>query len=593
VSIDVRGEGRNMNRYLLIFSITPVQGFISQARKTKDLFAGSSILSELAKKGIKKGLELKGKLIMPKIENLEEAESIPNRFVMEFENCDIEMGKQIEKAVLDHWYVLAQDTLNYIKEEYRPNIDNYQAFKEKFLDHIENFFQIYWVCYPLDEGYRISYKNAECYMGAIKNVKIFSQFATEEDNRKCVLCGERDAIFYKKQEKQPAYAYINSLKIDTHDLEQNEGLCGVCFVKRFYKEGEKFPSTSDIALWDVVELLGKDEKGKVLLEDFKKVFSDKQKPFNSQLLYEENLTIKYFKDYGYSEELLPKAKRQHNLIVKFLEDKGYKLKKYYATIKFDGDYMGKWLSGEHLKKGNLKDFHEGISSSLRQFAKEARSIVDKQRGRTVYAGGDDFLGFIHVKELFEVLKRLRETFKLMVNDKLGSSFSLKSRELTFSAGVVIAHYKLPLSLVLKWADKAEREAKSVHGKDAVCIVLLRRAGEIDKLLIKWEFFESLLKVFDIFVEQRCISSSLVQKLLKSLQKLPMDIAQEEIMKEELKRQIKRSMLHNNGCLQEEALKDFEELLTGTYYTTKSFDNFLSALKILRFLREELGYADNH
>ena len=40
-------------KYLFLLTITPVQDFISQARKLKDLFGGSDILSKMAETGIK------------------------------------------------------------------------------------------------------------------------------------------------------------------------------------------------------------------------------------------------------------------------------------------------------------------------------------------------------------------------------------------------------------------------------------------------------------------------------------------------------------------------------------------------------------
>jgi len=35
------------NQYLFLFTIGPVQSFIAQARKTRDLYAGSAILGEI------------------------------------------------------------------------------------------------------------------------------------------------------------------------------------------------------------------------------------------------------------------------------------------------------------------------------------------------------------------------------------------------------------------------------------------------------------------------------------------------------------------------------------------------------------------
>jgi len=41
-----------MNKYLFLFTISPVQSFIAQARKTKDLYDGSKLLTDLIKVAI-------------------------------------------------------------------------------------------------------------------------------------------------------------------------------------------------------------------------------------------------------------------------------------------------------------------------------------------------------------------------------------------------------------------------------------------------------------------------------------------------------------------------------------------------------------
>ena len=88
------------NNYLFLFSISPVQSFISQARKTKDLDAGSKLLSEFVKKQIeflknkKSGVEV----IFP---NDTTSDSLPNRFVakinVESDDEIRKVGKELEE----------------------------------------------------------------------------------------------------------------------------------------------------------------------------------------------------------------------------------------------------------------------------------------------------------------------------------------------------------------------------------------------------------------------------------------------------------------------------------------------------------------
>ncbi len=256
-------EKMENKNYLFIFTITPVQSFISQARKTRDLYAGSQILSELTKQAIKETLRYDAEIIMPYVKesDLENISSIPNRFVAKFTNIDEEnleiIGRNIEYKTILFWKKeIAQNTLETIEKKF--NVKVKEKCKIKFNDHITKYFNIYWLFYPIDNRQYIDiYKEAERYLGAVKNVRCFEQFDTEENHRKCSICGERDAIVYKnikfkeKGKTEPAYAYINSLLLaKTNLIQENEGLCGVCFVKRFYGyKGEKneFPSTIKIA----------------------------------------------------------------------------------------------------------------------------------------------------------------------------------------------------------------------------------------------------------------------------------------------------------------------------------------------------------
>ena len=71
------------------------------------------------------------------------------------------------------------------------------------------------------------------------------------------------------------------------------------------------------------------------------------------------------------------------------------------------------------------------------------------------------------------MRTLREKFDKMVSEPLKKAGSSRMNQvnLTFSAGVVIAHIKTPLSEVLNWARKMEHEAKEFWDgtKDAFSI----------------------------------------------------------------------------------------------------------------------------
>lgn len=219
--------------------------------------------------------------------------------------------------------------------------------------------------------------------------------------------------------------------------------------------------------------------------------------------------------------------------------------KYYAVLLMDGDNMGKWLSGEiapkieeilHPSVRNSLDgswnelkmmerplnpsLHLAMSKALRDFSlKVAREIVEKDHlGKLVYAGGDDVLAFVNLRDLPEVMRKLRayfsgslksdvETNRVAIDFEDGSGFIPVDNEgyplnvdkhekhlkgfmlsmgtnATASMGVVIAHHSSNLSQVLDEVRACEKQAKKLRDKNAFCIALAKRAGGTEHIKVK-------------------------------------------------------------------------------------------------------------
>jgi len=269
--------------------------------------------------------------------------------------------------------------------------------------------------------------------------------------------------------------------------------------------------------------------------------------------------------------------------------------------------MGKWLSGdkEFFKdKFNLKDFHQTLSEKLREFAEYSKNYLDNRKGKTVYAGGDDFLGFINLKYLFKVIEILRKEFDEKVNKPLQKAFPL-NKELTFSAGIVIAHYKDPLSLVLDWVNKLEEEAKDLDGKNAFGIAVLKRSGEIRKAVYKWDKLEYIQEIYKSVVEREEFNSSFITKLEESFKKIfinfylyddkNLERIKEEIELEEeqnfilveSKRVLRRSSNISDKKERKKAMNSIGTHLNQIIdYKNYDLQNFFGILNIIKFLEKE-------
>ncbi len=259
-----------------------------------------------------------------------------------------------------------------------------------------------------------------------------------------------------------------------------------------------------------------------------------KKTLEGHWFYEENLRKEEIEK---SFDIVPSLKTIEEIKKKLkqLKEKVGEPSSYYAVIKLDGDNMGKWLSGEllpHIEysynsivwnnlpedfKSNLKSIknnkiitpaiHASISTALRNFAIEfVQQIVEKEHyGKLVYAGGDDVLAFVNIEDLFDVMQKLRAAFSGNIvfnkHDMITASWENKEgfvkkdgrflltmgNNATASIGIVIAHYKAPLQIVLQKASYALDRAKDINGKNAFCIILMKRAGEERISVLKWHY----------------------------------------------------------------------------------------------------------
>lgn len=96
--------------------------------------------------------------------------------------------------------------------------------------------------------------------------------------------------------------------------------------------------------------------------------------------------------------------------------------------------------------------------------------------------------------LVGALDFLRDTYQKIVHQPLSDRIE-GDHKLTFSAGVCIAHYKEPLSLVLAQARKMEKDAKNLREKkDCITVGVIPGSGQIAEVALPFEDFPNLAKV---------------------------------------------------------------------------------------------------
>jgi len=616
------------NTFLFLFTIGPVQSFIAQARKTRDLYASSAILGELIQVAMTKVKDLPGEIIVPNYE----LEAKPNRFLAKISHDDIQkFGEEIEAATKARWVEISLESFT---KAGVCNLPQANGFDEETMrkinctklshicpvetkNQIENFLEVYWVAIPYDEhndNYHKKHDELQKLLVAIKNTRQFTQIK-EPAGRKCSLDGERNALFYHPIFDKKSKADIPDIRKEmtrkfiqpgaqylyNRELRVGEALSAVSLVKRFYAKKEKFPSTPRIALFNVIGKIEKSDEGK----NFRDLFETSFDKLDEQLYYEENLNEVYFRKNNY-KHLLPKLseiKFRQSIIQNTF---GKQMTKYYAILVFDGDNMGKIWSGNNLQDGkDLLSFQKQLAECLGKFAEETQKFLKPPYGKTVYSGGDDFLGFVNLNDLFEVMKKLREAYKSLVEDPIKTKFKESfSGSLTFTAGVAIAHYKEPLSVVLGDARAAEKAAKETFkddDKNAFALSVLKHSGEARRCLFKWKHDEVYLtEKLDHVVEklkdkENGFSNTFIKNidrefrpLMDQDKKYTGDGIEDNMVETELGRLLTRSAMSPNKELREKAVTELNPDIMTLYRDSDMTDieNFFSTLHICDFIKRE-------
>jgi CRISPR-associated protein Cmr2 len=598
-------------KHLLLFSLGPVQSFIAQARKTHDLYAGSMLLSHLVNTAI--GTVGEKHLIFPK-----KGEAMPNRFLAEVPETETDLqafGERVENAVRTEWAEIANTALKGIPQK-----------PAGFDEQVAGFLEIFWVIEPLEseDRYQETVALLEKNLTAVKNVRPFIQYAWQdgiigEQGRKCSLDGQRNVLFYRpkngfdrSETGSPLYTTPGSVYISQHFppgviLQPGEGLSAVSFIKRRYRpvNTPDFESTAEIALMDVLsKLVATDKTGEL------KTCIGLIRNLNAQLFYEENISgdalLKYLREAGVQEASADSYKKCSDKVRDAAKRADLRMMKYYAILTFDGDDMGKWLSGESLKdQSHLREFQGAFATCLADFAKEATRHLNNGSGQTVYAGGDDFLGFVNLNHLLPVVKRLRLLFHEKVDIPLQKFKKPDAGKIAFSAGICVAHYKEPLSLVLQEAKSAQKKAKELDKKDAFAIAVIKGSGEshiaalpfgenaenveqlqaLTQALIREDFSNNFIKTARLEFE-RVVDFKSTSAAFAVFDDF------EEVFKTELRRLLNRSSNQNDKEQRKEEVNKMTSLLM-KLLGDRSAENFFQMLHIADFFQREMDAPKAH
>ena len=468
-----------MDKALAIFTFSPVQSFISEARRAEDLFNGSAILSRLAYAAA----EAIGQqnLIYPLSIS---PDDMPNKLVAELNMDEAEQTLQkAEDALIGEWRKIAADARK------RANLDSDPVWMSIWQRQVIQRppWQVFWVVVPRSADYTADYREASRLLEGVKHARLFEQ--SEEEGAKDSLSGQRSALHtqntspkcYWKEMAKKGHIPASRLK-----PEGKERLDGIGLVKRFaeLKQNRQFPSTSTVAGWDFYQLARQKDPGALqahrqVLDDLDLYRARKEDaifPYDLDLLFEETLTPERMKD-SYNktftaEQLKPARQSLRHL---YQAVGNIRPSPYYAILLLDGDGVGVKLDKMQDSSKNGRAFHEAFSRGLADFAgKTAKEIVLEEKGGfLIYNGGDDVLLFASLQNAIPLAVKLTGAYKKAQEGVVHA---------TLSGAVLFAHHLSPLSRVLADLRSAEQYAKSVKAddwgnKDMLCVALSKRGDE--------------------------------------------------------------------------------------------------------------------
>lgn len=540
---------KKSNDTFFLFSIGPVQEFLAAARRTRDLFAGSYLLSHLAGQAAQVFLKGKAKLIFPNIKKGEEIKkldtaSIPNRIFGSVSNGNAEaLAEQAATQVRGGFTKLAQTIAN--EKLFGVTTEKDPIWKTFWLEQSAKFLQIYYVTCPaaaFEDNYARLYRELDYALGQRKLLRDFEELGWLKANGqpelgqpglKCSLVPNLSVVYPQSYESPKRYWDEHLLKPkNRHEFRKNERLSAIAITKRkclpHLAVRENFPSTSTLAaghyyrnlleMWkqtaadsDLRKTIGEFASKvntltgiisapqnsanypalqKKAPDDFKTFLGIDGDWLHSESYSEERLKNEYGLENVPHEAGLAKSALDSLIQTANRHDPGCRPPgKYYAILYFDGDKMGEKLTKivEDKKFDAARTLHTNASAALREFSTETVP-------RIVEGVADDVtprLGKVIYSGGDDVLAfcALEDLFEILreLRTEFEKHLANIGADVQFhgSVGVAIAHHQMNLQQVLDAARNSEHFAKETLERDALGIALLKRSGEHSTTGCKW------------------------------------------------------------------------------------------------------------
>ena len=527
------------NKPYFHFTLGPVQGFVAQARRTRDFWAGSFLLSWLAGVAICAVEKQGGEIIFPipnqnfldailgkNKEAKPQQGGIPNRFMADISNCQKFDGNAVTNAVKQAWLAIADK----VWEKDRQGLEQ-QGYptKEIWERQNNNFWDMSWV---ITEGRDTS---------ALDKRKNFRTHTTSvEGGYKCMMMEgyqELSGASDKNSGKKRRNYWVNLVQlIHSKDIGETEELCAIAYIKRRFVHtfkdvkkpievngntlmihGWQLPhNVPSVAYMASVPWLKNLLENQNYMDDFKQVLNhiDEMKYFSDvdineraesknhvktiqQIINDTKIDLKeisldgniYYQTFwdnignfvadkqNYDGKIDDYRPKIKSALSKLYEKMDdFEPSPYYAILLMDGDSLGKQMSHEARQPI--------ISKALDNFTQQAQEIVRNNDGFLIYAGGDDVLALLSLDDAIKTANQLRIAYADCFAQASNNETKVHS---TLSGAINYCHIGMPLTQVLMDShDLLDNIAKDGVGRNALAVRVWKPSGQAVQWAMPWE-----------------------------------------------------------------------------------------------------------
>lgn len=531
-----------MADFIFSIGLIPVQEFIAEARRSKDLRGGSALLSwfisqllggleDELNKGPNTGFEVQlpagnkyreiRQTSFSKILD-DEKYSLPNRASGYCQGESLEAVQQtfqkVNESLSRYWEQLFKEEAFSYESRRKSGMDDriWSVIQQSFQQNPDCPVQMVWALMEIQEkNWQKDSQAIDQLYGDAKRTRPIPHWNGRAIG-KCDQCGRREDFstetqfinWRKRRQQFEALPWVQSGR----RVDSGERLCIVCLIKRFAgylteQEGEesKFPSTNAIAAasWvkevrDLSEFKSFDGRRKAL----GKKIGDPEKLYYDRSIRALAIDVKEgkFPDISSKEiEVLKESKRKlRPAIESNLPNIKPEPSNYLAVMVYDGDDMGKH-AGMPGVAGKIQKFNEAILTQFR----------GSNTAKLFYAGGDEGILLSSLETALTDANTIRKNFRKIFGEKI-----------SLSIGLTVFDHERPLGMALRLAHQGLEAAKSLKGKDGLTVTIQTASGNVFSVTEKWgsdwERINSAIKM----INERKLSMSWAHDVETFLHGLP-------------------------------------------------------------------------